>query len=434
MAWSFVLAAVLAESIITTWASTAEIASPGTADPEDMTWNESDWAGISRTPIPIGEVLNAHERTLTVPHDGLPTASLRLDISNPMAYEIVSRMRPTSDLPNAAVILLKVYEGTTLRFVGDCTNVELSGGEDGSTTLQANFAGPLWRTQHRLAKKLGVLGLSPAQPNVQWTDTSPGDIITELLTYANTEVLDTVGIGDTGIRMGTVDTLPAPPSVGVEPPWNYKPLAEAIMEMQAAGIAADLIGAFDFLVRPVEPVSDSYGLKLAELDIRTKIGTARPDVVFEYGDGSLSAKGSRLSMERQNIVNRAYVQGADPADDTVTVRGVNADSQVAYSLYEALTPIDLGDGAGVLRQAWADANVQVRGDTQLIADFDPAVNAPAWGQDPPTDGAYGNGDTIRVRIKLAEIEFLDGNMRVLGVTISIDDEDKVTVKPKFTAD
>lgn len=400
--WSFVLAGVLTQTINTTW--------------NQFNWNQADWAGISKTPYPIGEIRNAHERQLSLGLNGLGQASFQIQQSNPMAYEITSR---------DADVILKVYEGSVLRFVGDCTNVQEVGTESGETTLQANFADPMWRLGHRLCRKGGIA----AQPNVSWTNVAPGQVITEIIDNANREILDfPPGTGDTGIRMGTVDSLPAV-SVGSEPPWNYKPIAEAITEMQAAN-PTGFPGAFDFQLSPVEPTSDSIGLKIASLDIRTRIGTNRPDVVFEYGGGSRTVRSYDFTRNRQDMLNRVFVLGADPGDDTLTVKAYNDTSQETHGLFEGLAPLDVGDAT--LRQQWAEINARVRGEARWTVDFVPSATAPRFGANPTTDGDYELGDTVRLRIKTAGTERLDANLRVYGINVTIDDQGKETVTPKLS--
>lgn len=65
--------------------------------------------------IPIGELTRAYERKLTLTLNGLPTASFRLRIDDPMADELNSR---NGDC------LLKVYQDSTLRFIGEVMDMD----------------------------------------------------------------------------------------------------------------------------------------------------------------------------------------------------------------------------------------------------------------------------------------------------------------------
>jgi hypothetical protein len=352
--------------------------------------------------------------------NGLGQASFTLSQNNPMAFEITDR---------DGDVLVKIYEDTTLRFVGECVSVE-EVGDGNKQTVACTFADPFSRLSKRLCRKPNTTTgrMTAAQPYVQWTATEAGQVITDLVDSANLEILEASPLtGDTGIRMGTVDTLPAV-TVGTDPEWNYKPIAEAIVEMQAAN-PQGLPGAFDFQIVPVEPTSDNFGLHIADLNIESRVGADRPNVVFEYGGGNHSVRSYRFVRARQDLLNRAFVAGADPSDDSQTVVGYNTTSQEALGLYEAMVPIDVGDAT--LRQQWADANVTLRGQAKWTLEFEPSALAPSFGMNPTTDGDYGLGDTVRARIRVAGEDRLDGNLRVYGIDLTIDDEGKETLVPQL---
>jgi hypothetical protein len=160
--------------------------------------------------VPIGEVFNAKERTLSLRHNGAQTASLTIPLADSLAKEIEDRRGD---------VLLKVYQGSTLRFVGDCKGWDAIG-EDGELSLAAPFAGPLSRLQERLiGKTMPGFGYSPVQTTDEPFDTT----LRNLLAAANLET-------DTGIREGTFAPL-YPASIG---PWDFKPFAEGILETQKA--------------------------------------------------------------------------------------------------------------------------------------------------------------------------------------------------------
>lgn len=158
----------------------------------------------------IGEIQNAYERRLTIPLNGLPTASFRIRLDNPLANEI-------TDL--AGDVRLKVYQDSTLRFHGELTGAEEIGADGAS--LACTFAGPLWRLQKRMC----LNALVPPDPNaVSFVSTDRAQILKTLLDRAN-------AVSETGIQGGTYAALY--PALAGE--WNYKPLAEAFTEMAASG-------------------------------------------------------------------------------------------------------------------------------------------------------------------------------------------------------
>jgi hypothetical protein len=160
----------------------------------------------------VGGVVNASERKVHLPSNGLPVASFTVRLDDSLVKEIRSR---TGD------VLLKVYQGSTLRFIGDFTGFDHTGEESG-TSVVCNFQGPLGRLAHRL------IGKSPT--GFVKDDLDRGEIIRLILSEANTD-------HDTGIREGTFGTRGLA-SVG---PWIYKPAAEGITEL-AAGLIPTYIG------------------------------------------------------------------------------------------------------------------------------------------------------------------------------------------------
>lgn len=155
---------------------------------------------------PIGEIQAAFERRLTLSLNGLSSASFTIRQDNPMANEITTR---NGD------VLLKVYQTSTLRFVGDLVSAEEASQDERGITLACNFAGPLWRLQKRLCAK--------SSTDVTFTGQTRADLMFSLLTTTNTE-------RDTGIRVGSADVTP----LVTAGPWNYKPVAEALTELAAS--------------------------------------------------------------------------------------------------------------------------------------------------------------------------------------------------------
>lgn len=247
-----------------------------------MAWKFGLWTlGGDR----IGEVLNATERKVSLPLSAVPTASFQIRLDNPLANEITSR---NGD------VLLTVYQGSTLWFTGDLTTAEEVGGE--GTTLQCNFAGPLWRLQKRLAGKV-------VSPGYTDSSVSRGTVAQTLLSVANTEK-------DTGIRAGTTATL-HPTSVG---PWYYKPVAEAFSEMAALKLY------------PFEDITSS------------------PAIVDTFTTGTSALTGRTLET---------------PAQTWSTLSGVSDDYQVASGAAGRSVTVDPGQFAGRMARAGTNSYTNV---------------------------------------------------------------------------
>lgn len=174
--------------------------------------------------VAIGQIHRAYDRRLNLVLNGLPTASVRLRLDDPLVEEITSR---------DGDVLLKVYQDSTLRFIGDLTTLEeVSRAEENKPpSVVCNFAGPLWRLSKRVNK---IEGLTPIDERAQ--------IAWNLIETTNTE-------RDTGIREGTIGAT-ASVTAG---PWAYgKPLAEAITEMAAVEV---------YPFEPTKVAQDDFGFE-----------------------------------------------------------------------------------------------------------------------------------------------------------------------------
>lgn len=245
---------------------------------------------------PIGEVLNATERRLTLPLNGLPTASFKLRLDDPLANQISDR---------DGDCLVKVYQGSTLRFIGDITTVEESG-EGESQSLVVNAAGPLWRLQKRL------VGISATGATLGYTAIAANTILVEQLTTANTA-------HDTGIRTGTVDTL-YETNAG---PWGFKPVAELYADMQSSKVpypiadppsvtvqddfnishhtVGNLTGAGNTLSLPVGQTWTGFG---DADDFQIQSGGTYSDVAYR---GAVSDSPSRFEIAGTNSIGSVLV-------------------------------------------------------------------------------------------------------------------------------
>lgn len=92
--------------------------------------------------LPTGDVqwelIQAHERRVSLVHNNIPQASFVISSEHPAANSVLN-----DDL------LLKVYRGANLIFHGPIVSAEETAGDQGST-IQANAAGVWWRAGRRL--------------------------------------------------------------------------------------------------------------------------------------------------------------------------------------------------------------------------------------------------------------------------------------------
>lgn len=294
----------------------------------------------------LGEVMGALERrVLPDPLNGLPSASIRMRLENPMAKEIISRrgdvmlkvyqdvgarvsgalassgnVTVTSTVGFSAKGSLMIdaeivtYTGLTsttftgctrgargtsaathlsgtpilpLRLFGDCLQWEVVRRE-GERSLAANFAGAPWRLQHRLAGKLGT--------GVTYSSTARGAIITDLVNTTDAE-------WGAGIVMGDVSSFYP---VSITDPRYFKPIAELISEFAAIRVVP--------LVIPTWTVADPFNQGGSDHNL---IGHS---LVTPSGQ----TWGAVSTGDTDGIVVRGSVTGVDPAGVAVRVAANDA--------------------------------------------------------------------------------------------------------------
>lgn len=184
---------------------------------------------------PIGEITNAYERKVNLPLNALTTAEVTLRLGDALVDEVISL---NGD------VLLKVYQDSTLRFIGDLMSAEEVTGD--KATMRLNFAGPLWRLSRRL------LGIPYPHAARSWS--APADqIIDAWINQTNTN-------HESGIRLGTRDALYAT-NVGTDASYAFKPVSDALKELQEAKIPFPIDGptswvAFDSFIQSDGNLSD----------------------------------------------------------------------------------------------------------------------------------------------------------------------------------
>jgi hypothetical protein len=240
----------------------------------------------------LGEIPWAFDRRLTLSLNGLPVASVRLRLDDPLVDQVV-------DLNGD--VLLKVYQDSTLRFIGDLTTLEeVSRAEENKPpSVVMNFAGPLWRLQKRLAGKAAELSPVDERGQIGWT----------LIDTTNDE-------RDTGIRQGTIGTT----AVATAGPWRYKPVAEALTEMAAAEVypfepttlARDDFGFDGQLVGRVAPLGGTWA-GVGDADDFVGTGTVSDLAVGRSNVSDTAPRIDYLSTDYGSIMVEAALRTTDAA-------------------------------------------------------------------------------------------------------------------------
>ena len=101
---------------------------------------------------PIGEILNASERKVSLGLSRAATASFQIKAQNPRLLDLYEQDN-----------LLQVWQDSTLRFWGPIVSANYATQEDGTDpTIAVNAVSPAWRLAKRLAGKSGK-GTTPCR-------------------------------------------------------------------------------------------------------------------------------------------------------------------------------------------------------------------------------------------------------------------------------
>ncbi len=343
-----------------------------------------------------GEVRNASERKVTLPHMRVPSASFNIPLTNPLGNTVMDT--------DTLVKCYRVNDATTtktLAFIGPVVSAEETSSADASgPSIAVVASGPFWRVARRL------IGKSSA--GFSWGIPTPAD-----LGLAAHQILDTInGEGFTGIGKGTRSAV----TTGGFGPWHMKNAAEAIAELSAG------LNSFEFVVDPIEPQTEPGGVggwpRIGNMRIASQIGTTKPDAVFEYGTTKSNVGEYSRSMNREGMITRAIISVSgwpeSPPKGKVPITRSDTAAITSRGLFEeAIDDAQIIDDA--LRTSLADFHLLHRAKPREIVTFQPAINAKPT---PLID--YMPGDTIRA------IAVVDGTIRfnalfrIWGVTFNVD--------------
>lgn len=342
--------------------------------------------------VTLGEITGAKDRTVTLPHLRVPTASFQVPLWHPRAIDILS-----------GDTLLKCYRKDQLGvnklvFHGPILSVE-ENGDTAAQSIAVTATGPLWRLTKRF---LGVSKVGFGDG----TATALKDL--GLIAHDILDTINGVSGGYTGISKGTL----AASTNGAVGPWYLKNAAEAIAELSAG------INSFDYEVAPTEATNVAQPWpQIGLLNIAPLIGAQKPDAVFEYGTTRANVAAYQRQISRDAMINDAIISvsgwpdGAGAAD---LLHSVDATSKANRGLFE-----DVVNDAGViddtLRQKIADEHIKYRKNPREIVTFTPATNAR-----PAPFSDYIVGDWVRARAVVRGIVRFDAMFRIWGMSFKLD--------------
>lgn len=356
-----------------------------------------------------GEVMNASDSSVTLPHLRVPSATLRIPLYHDLADFAVNNDS-----------LLKVYhvdatEARTLIFNGPVVTAE-EVGANLSQTIALTAAGPYWRLTKRLIPASKVkAGFA------QGTTSAPVDvglIAHNILDNTNSDFY-------TGIERGTRIASVG----GVVGPWWNKIAAEGIAELSAG------LGTFEMEVAPNEPMASTQFPtalfpRIGTLNVAPLIGTSRPDAIFEFGSGRSNVTSYNRTVDRTGLLTRGTitVQGWPDAPPKRTVAPFDLLDQITISsdqvntrgLFEELVP-DGGIIEDSLRTSLLNFHLGIRKNPRQIITFTLAPNAV-----PTPFVDYVVGDTVRARATVRGVTRFDASFRVWGMNLATDKQGNQT--------
>lgn len=350
----------------------------------------TDLAGVT-----VGEITNADERKVSLPHMRVANASFKLPLWHPLANTAL-----TTDCLVKAYYTDDVTGTRTLAFNGPVLTAQ-EVGDPGAQSIAFTAASPLWRLTRRLVpgtlQKTGTgLGSSEGSP-------------IDLGLIAFNALDDTNGFSFTGISKGSRTAS----TNGWVQYRQIKTTADVIAELHLG------LNSFEFRVNPTEPtnVAGVGGWpQIGTLDIAPLLGTTKPDAVFEYGTTAANVARFERAVTRETLLTRAVISLSGWPDGTDQDLRIIPDALTMASrgVFEELVA-DGGVTDDGLRDQIGNFHVQIRQNPRQTILFNPAVNArPA----PFVD--YNVGDTVRARAEVRGSVRFDALFRVWGLTITTD--------------
>lgn len=356
------------------------------------------------TPSLAGPVLSASQKQYSHHLNAGKTMQFTVNIDNPAASFVLN---------NDA--LLKVYRrqrwaptNVQLLMVGDVIHAEESAqGDVGLLTVVA--ADPWWRWQRRLLG-MAVDGIGRG---IGWglgnaTTLFDYSFIADWLITSLNEYFYT------GVDIGIVQNCGTSAYIGPVYAQNAGDMLQQI---------CNVLGGPEFEIVPVEPSGLMPRTHIATVNILQRLGVSQHNTVFEYGAGSRNVATYDRLLSKDGQCNVAYSPPSGFPD--VTANGDTmvfaADGVSAYQLglYEDVAQ---GDMASIpLRQALCNEMVQVRSRARQQITFTPTVDCPL-----DYTANYNVGDTVTARAWVGGYPRYNGQVRVYGVDISVDDNDAET--------
>lgn len=350
---------------------------------------------------PLGEVLLARERKLTMLLNGVHSASITLPLTDPLAPYLkpgTGRLKVYRS-PSLAQLAANPGAVPQLVFYGQlpAPNVMLDSGSSPDTdgVVSAVYMDPRWRFAF-----MDTLGTET------YTLQDQGFILWDLVNKQNLRPGGDTYIMQGGTTTGTLRTrdfsLPAGSGQVV--------LQSRFDEMVA------LDGGCDYDVTPIDGYSlGTSPMQMGTLNVYTKQGSTRPNAVFALG-ADIKSNVQQITLSYAPIVTYSTWTGPD-TNGQLQAASSGAPSSVAgqFGLIEQLqSEPSVSDTTTLTAKAVADIALmsQLR---QVVTISNPLPDAPSAFED------YFLGDTVYVSCRKGSLVLASSALRVHGIDLTVDD-------------
>lgn len=374
-----------------------------------------------------GEVTQATERKVSLPHLRVPSASFKIPTYHYLANTVLS----TDCLVKAYRIYTSPAGVTTrtLAFNGPVISAD-ENGEAGVQSVAVSAAGPMWRLSKRIipGSKVKATGWSDGSAG---SPVDMGQMARNILSNVNAA---NSNLGYTGIDLGTHTNSVS----GFIEKWYLKNAAEAIAELSTA------IDSFEYEVAPTEPTDVGRPWpKIGEFNTAPIIGQTRLDAIFEYGTTRANVDSYTRQISRDSILTNAILSVSGWPDG---VEKYDHDANTATAMIDKYNLVERPSAAistrGLFEEVISDAGILddglradlgdyhllLRDHPREVITFKPSVNAV-----PVPFIDYEVGDTVRAIAYVAGSLRFNAQFRIWGMSFDIDQNGNENVELEMVA-
>jgi hypothetical protein len=350
--------------------------------------------------VEIGEIKNATSRTLSLALNRAATSSFTVRLDNPAVSALF-----------AGDTMLKVYEGSTLRFRGNVVSTELATSGDEPPSVRVNAANPAWKLARRL------LGLSKGGTKYE------GDrakIARKMINTLNTDTVTYATNPETGILLLEESKYEGGKGIYIAGP--YRPALTCINDL------AHTLDGFDWFISPLD--NPSFPDKIGTFEATNKFGNSLT-TVFEYGFGQKNVRAMNYIRDLNDLTNKVYHLPNDLETESVLARPETVFEDVTSMEYRGRYE-GVADAFGItdkaLREAWLEEVFRVRKNPRYVLSMTLDIDD-GTGRVPQLGTDYWLGDTAKARAMLQGNLLFDGEVRIYGVDIEIAESGTSRVTP-----